>query len=99
MPDLPECLLVANRGEIARRLGVRTVAVYHPVDARLPFVAEADVAVALESDVPVKAYLDIPQLLRIARETGADAVHPGYGFLAENADFAREVETAGLTWV
>ncbi|MFE1083376.1 acetyl-CoA carboxylase biotin carboxylase subunit [Brevibacterium sediminis] len=106
MSEFPDCLLVANRGEIARRiirtakrLGVRTIAVYDPVDVKLPFVAEADVAVALSGETPVKSYLDGDAILKIAVEHGAAAVHPGYGFLAENADFARSVTEAGLKWV
>ncbi|MEY8569623.1 acetyl-CoA carboxylase biotin carboxylase subunit [Brevibacterium linens] len=106
MSEFPDCLLVANRGEIARRiirtakrLGVRTIAVYDPVDAKLPFVAEADEAVALSGETPVKSYLDGDAILKIAVEHGAAAVHPGYGFLAENADFARSVTEAGLKWV
>ena len=96
-------LLVANRGEVARRvfrtcreLGVRTVAVYTPPDADAPFVAEADAAVALDG---VRGYLDIDQILAAAAATGADAVHPGWGFLAENAGFARACAAAGLIWV
>ncbi|MGW5148903.1 acetyl-CoA carboxylase biotin carboxylase subunit [Rhodococcus koreensis] len=106
MSSFPDCLLVANRGEIARRiiatankLGVRTVAVYHKVDADLPYIGEADQAVQLEGDTPVQAYLDAAQIVRIAQQAGATAVHPGYGFLAENADFARLVAQSGLTWV
>ncbi|MFC9358338.1 acetyl/propionyl/methylcrotonyl-CoA carboxylase subunit alpha [Rhodococcus sp. NPDC057014] len=106
MNSYPDCLLVANRGEIARRiistantLGVRTVAVYHKVDADLPYIGEADQAVQLEGDTPVQAYLDGAQIVRIAQQAGATAVHPGYGFLAENADFARLVTQSGLTWV
>ncbi|MFF2112131.1 acetyl-CoA carboxylase biotin carboxylase subunit [Rhodococcus koreensis] len=106
MNSFPDCLLVANRGEIARRiiatagkLGVRTVAVYHKVDADLPYIGEADHAVQLEGDTPVQAYLDGAQIVRIAQQAGATAVHPGYGFLAENADFARLVAQSGLTWV
>jgi acetyl/propionyl-CoA carboxylase alpha subunit len=96
-------LLVANRGEVARRvfrtcrhLGIRTVAVYTPPDAGAPFVAEADAAVPLDG---VRGYLDIDQILAAAESTGADAVHPGWGFLAENAPFARACTGAGLIWV
>ena len=106
MNSFPESLLIANRGEIARRiirtakrLGVRTVAVYHKVDAGLPYVTEADVAAQLEGDLPVQAYLDAEQIVALAKENGATAIHPGYGFLAENAGFARAVTEAGLTWV
>ncbi len=99
-------LLVANRGEIARRvfrtcrdLGIETVAVFSEADADLPFVAEADVAVRLVGSTPSETYLRGDLVLEAALRTGADAVHPGYGFLSENAGFARRVVEAGLTWV
>ncbi|MGW0504740.1 ATP-binding protein [Micromonospora sp. NPDC003241] len=99
-------LLVANRGEIARRiiatcrvLGVETVAVHSDADADAPFVAEADRAVRLPGNTPAETYLRIDLILAAARRSGADAVHPGYGFLAENADVAAAVTDAGLTWV
>jgi acyl-CoA carboxylase subunit alpha len=102
----PLKLLIANRGEIARRImrtarrmGLRTVAVYAADDAAAPFVREADEAVALVGDTAAETYLDARQLLAAARRTGADAVHPGYGFLSENPDFAAAVTAAGLTWV
>ena len=93
-------VLVANRGEIARRvfatcrrLGIGTVAVYTTPDAGSPHVAEADARVWVDS------YLGIAELVAAARAAGADAVHPGYGFLSENASFARAVIDAGLTWI
>ncbi|WP_430498639.1 acetyl/propionyl/methylcrotonyl-CoA carboxylase subunit alpha [Micromonospora trifolii] len=99
-------LLVANRGEIARRvfatcraLGVQTVAVHSDADADAPFVAEADQAVRLPGSSPTETYLRVDLILDAARRSGADAVHPGYGFLAENAEFAAAVTDAGLTWV
>jgi propionyl-CoA carboxylase alpha chain len=99
-------LLVANRGEIARRvfatcrrLGIETVAVHSDADAGLPFVREADAAYRLPGNTPAETYLRADLVLEAARRTGADAVHPGYGFLSENADFARAVIAAGITWV
>ena len=99
-------LLVANRAEIAsrvfrtcRRLGIETVAVHSDADAGLPYVGEADVAVRLPGNAPAETYLDVDALLHAAKRTGADAIHPGYGFLSESADFARVVEKAGLTWI
>lgn len=99
-------LLVANRGEIAlriirtaRRLGLRTVAVYSDADAGAPHTRAADVAVRIGPTPAAESYLSIPALLGAAKETGADAVHPGYGFLSEQAEFARAVTGAGLTWV
>src|SRR6266542_4113885 len=96
-------LLVANRGEIARRvirtarrLGVRTVAVYADADAALPFVAEADEAVPIGA---AQAYRNVNAILSAAKATGAQAIHPGYGFLSENAEFARTVVEHGLVWV
>src|SRR5262249_20366150 len=101
-----ESLLVANRGEIARRvirtaarLGIRTVAVYSEADAGLPFVAEADESVLSGPAAPAQSYRNVEAILAAATRTGAAAVHPGYGFLAENADFARAVHAAGLVWV
>lgn len=96
-------VLVANRGEIARRvfatcrrLGLGTVAVYTDPDAGAPHVAEADARVRLEK---TNDYLNVEAIIAAARAAGADAVHPGYGFLSENADFAAAVQSAGLTWI
>ena len=101
-----ESVLVANRGEIARRvirtarrMGIRAVAVYSDADADLPYVSEADQAVHIGPAQPARSYLDAAALLAAAAKTGAAAVHPGYGFLAENADFAAQVIAAGLIWV
>jgi acetyl-CoA carboxylase, biotin carboxylase subunit len=80
-------------------MGIRTVAVYSEADADLPYVGEADEAVLIGPAQPARSYLDAAAIVDAARKTGAAAVHPGYGFLAENADFARQVIAAGLTWV
>ncbi|MBQ1060780.1 acetyl/propionyl/methylcrotonyl-CoA carboxylase subunit alpha [Micromonospora sp. C41] len=101
-----ESLLVANRGEIARRiirtgrrLGIRTIAVHSEADGALPFVTEADEAVCVGPANPAQSYRNVEAILEAARSTGAQAIHPGYGFLSENADFARTVEGSGLIWV
>ncbi len=99
-------LLIANRGEIARRiirtarrLGVRTIAVHSDADADAPFVREADAAVRIGPAPARESYLLGERILAAARETGAEAIHPGYGFLSENAAFAQSVIDAGLIWV
>ena len=99
-------LLVANRGEIARRIfrtcasmGIQTVAVFSDADTGAPFVREADAAVHLAGSTPAETYLRADLIIAAALRAGADAVHPGYGFLSEDASFARAVVDAGLTWV
>ncbi len=99
-------LLVANRGEIAsrvfrtaRELGIETVAVHSDPDAEAPFVGEADRSVRLPGVTSTETYLDGARVIEAALASGADAIHPGYGFLSENPGFARAVEAAGLTWV
>ena len=99
-------LLIANRGEIARRImrtaqdmGISTVAIYSESDAKAPFVSEADIAIPLKGRTSAETYLDIEQVLNACKSSGADAVHPGYGFLSENTSFARAVTEAGITWV
>ena len=99
-------LLVANRGEIARRImrtakemGISTVAIYADGDAQAPFVTEADSAIALGGRTSAETYLDVSKVLDACKRSGADAVHPGYGFLSENADFARAISDAGVSWI
>jgi acetyl-CoA carboxylase biotin carboxylase subunit len=99
-------LLIANRGEISRRIGavargmgISTVAVYSDADADLPFVKEADEAVRIGPAPAKDSYLSIPAILEAARKTGAEAIHPGYGFLSENAEFATACKAAGITFV
>ena len=99
-------LLIANRGEIARRIirtcnemGIATVAVFSDADVDAPFVSEADEAVALGGNTPAESYLRGDAIIAAAVTTGAEAIHPGYGFLAENADFAEACSAANLIFI
>ena len=99
-------VLIANRGEIARRvmrtatqMGIHTVAIYSDGDINEPFVREADEAFALGGTTATESYLQADKILEIAKKSGADAIHPGYGFMSENSGFAQAVIDAGLTWV
>ena len=101
-----QSLLIANRGEIAcriirtaRAMGIRTVAVYSDADAKALHVRSADEAVHIGASPATESYLVGDRIIAAARETGAEAIHPGYGFLSENADFAQSVIDAGLVWV
>ena len=106
MSNFIKRILIVNRGEIARRIirsahnmGISTVAVYADGDAGEPFVGEADQAIALGGKSSLETYLDQAKILAAASRTGADAVHPGYGFLSENMTFANAVQKAGLIWI
>lgn len=99
-------ILIANRGEIAirvmraaRELGIETVAIYHEVDRETPFVNYSDYAYQVHSQTPKAAYLDIEQIIDTAKKSGAEAIHPGYGFLSENANFAQAVGDAGMKFI
>ena len=96
-------ILIANRGEIAIRIieacqemGIQTVAVYSDVDHRAMHVVAADEAYSLGDPTPAKSYLNIEKIIMVAKACGAEAIHPGYGFLSENADFAEQCEKEGL---
>src|SRR3990167_3964286 len=99
-------ILIANRGEIAlrihracRELDIQTVAVYSTADRDLMHVRLADEAVSIGPHQSIHSYLNIPAVISAAEITDADAIHPGYGFLAENADFAEQVEKSGFTFI
>jgi acetyl-CoA/propionyl-CoA carboxylase biotin carboxyl carrier protein len=99
-------VLIANRGEIAirvartlREMGIGSVAVYSEIDRDAPHVRAADEAFLLGPAVPAESYLNIAKIIEVAKEAGAEGIHPGYGFLAENADMARACDEAGITWI
>lgn len=101
-----EKVLIANRGEIARRiirtcdrLGIKTVAIYSDADAAAPFVKEATEAISIGGTLAKDSYLNIDKVITIAKEQGVDAIHPGYGFLSENANFVERCEEAGITFI
>jgi len=99
-------ILIANRGEIAgriirscRRMGIRSVAVYSDADRSMPYVTEADEAMGIGAPAPADSYLNAEKIIAIAKKTGATGIHPGYGFLSENAEFAETVERAGIRFI
>ena len=99
-------ILIANRGEIAsriiktcKRLGIRSIVIYAAPDKDLPFVKEADEAIALGGNQATESYLLADKIIAAAKESQADAIHPGFGFLSENADFARSCETEGFIFI
>ena len=99
-------ILIANRGEIARRImrtahdmGISTVAIFADGDSSAPFVHEADTAISLEGRTTAETYLDVDKVINACKRSGADAVHPGYGFLSENEDFAQAIIDAGIKWI
>lgn len=105
-PTLLRKVLIANRGEIAcriirtlREMGISSVAIHHPVEARARHVREADEAIEIAGETPVAAHLDVGAIIAAARQAGADAIHPGYGFLSENARFAQAVQDAGIVFI
>ena len=104
--SLFNCILIANRGEIAcriirtaKRLGIRTVAVHSTIDANALHVQQADQAVLIGEAAAAESYLNTEAILQAAKQTGAEAIHPGYGFLSENAEFARACLAADLTFI
>lgn len=99
-------ILIANRGEIAvriiqtcKKMGIQSIVVYSEADAQMPFVKAADIALALKGKQASETYLDIDAIIKAAKATGVDAIHPGYGFLSEQANFARRLEAEGLIWI
>ncbi len=106
MAKLIKTLLVANRGEIAKRIfktckkeGIKTIAIYSSVDSNSNYVQEADISVLLEGENPVQCHLDSSQIIKIAKKFEADAIHPGYGFLSENASFAKKCNDENIIFV
>ena len=99
-------ILIANRGEIAlrvirtaREMGIECVAVFSEVDAQALHTRMANIAVPLEGRLPGETYLDMDKIIQAAKASGAEAIHPGYGFLSENAVFAERVKAEGLAWI
>ena len=99
-------VLIANRGEVASRIirtckkmGIRSIAVYSDADSKAPFVTEASIAISIGESIPTKSYLEIDKIIDAAKKSNADAIHPGYGFLSENVEFARRCEKEGIIFI
>ena len=106
MAKLIKTLLVANRGEIARRVfntckkeGIKTIAVYSTIDANSNYVKDSDISVLLEGQNPIQCHLDSSQIIKIAKKFQVDAIHPGYGFLSENASFAKKCSDENILFI
>ena len=106
MAKLIKTLLVANRGEIAKRIfktckkeGIKTIAIYSSLDSNSNYVQEADISVLLEGEDPIQCHLDFLQILEVAKKFKVDAIHPGYGFLSENASFAKKCNDENILFV
>ena len=106
MAKLIKTLLVANRGEIAKRIfktckkeGIKTIAIYSSADTNSNYVQEADISIFLEGENPIQCHLDSSQIIKIAKKFGADAIHPGYGFLSENASFAKKCNDENIIFI
>ncbi|MEL6988512.1 MAG: biotin carboxylase N-terminal domain-containing protein, partial [Bacteroidota bacterium] len=101
-----DTILIANRGEIASRIirtckkmGIRSIAIFSDADKKLPYVMEADNAIYIGASEPSKSYLNQEKIIQVAKAQKADAIHPGYGFLSENADFARKCSEEGIIFI
>ena len=106
MAKLIKTLLVANRGEIAKRIfktckkeGIKTIAIYSSADTNSNYVQEADISIFLKGENPIQCHLDSSQIIKIAKKFGADAIHPGYGFLSENASFAKKCKDENIIFI
>ena len=106
MAKLIKTLLVANRGEIAKRIfktckkeGIKTIAIYSSADTNSNYVQEADISISLKGENPIQCHLDSSQIIKIAKKFGADAIHPGYGFLSENASFAKKCNDENIIFI
>ena len=104
--NMINAILIANRGEISsrisrtcRKMGIRSIAVFSDADRHMPFVRDADEAVYIGASSPAESYLDVDKIIAAAKSSGADAIHPGYGFLSENASFAQRCAEEGIIFI